>query len=85
MEQQVAAVRNMCGGSARHVCTSNAKAMRAMVEMYRVSRAAQSLSEEEQAQLMQKDMATFLEGARRSGLERSAGHRAARRPPRSLS
>jgi len=46
-----------------HTFNANAKALKAMVKMYKVSREAQGLKEEEQAQAMQASMATFLEGA----------------------
>ena len=54
------------GGSLKqkgHIYATNAQALRAMVRMYKVSREAQGMKDEEAAKLMQKDMATFLEGA----------------------
>jgi len=47
----------------KHVWGSNAKALKAMIRLYKVSRDAAALEEEEQAKAMQKDMAAFLEGA----------------------
>ena len=46
-----------------HTWGTNAKALRAMVRMYKVSKDAQGLEESEQAKAMHRDMATFLEGA----------------------
>ena len=47
-----------------HSWATNAKALKAMVRMYKVSRDAQGIEDEaEQAKAMQKDFATFLEGA----------------------
>jgi hypothetical protein len=47
----------------RHTLGANAKALKAMLTMYRVSKAAQGMEEAEQAKLMTKDMPVFLEGA----------------------
>ena len=46
-----------------HTWGNNAKALKAMVRMYKVSKEAAGKEEEEQQKMMQKDMATFLEGA----------------------
>lgn len=47
----------------QHKMNTSVAALKAMVSMYKVSKAAQGLAEDEQAKAMQKDMATFLEGA----------------------